>query len=144
MLVTKWKSFYTCVTDKWNYIHCVCVWVIQSCPTFCDPMDYSMPGSSVHGILQARILEWVALPFSRGSSWPRDWSQVSHTGDRFFTIWVKSYTDMVKKNFFQLFIQYIVVELPSFLLLLLAALLVIWNICWICQERISAVMWLTL
>ena len=46
--------------------------VAQSCLTLCDPMDGSPPGSSVHGILQARILEWVAIPFSRGSSWPRD------------------------------------------------------------------------
>ena len=44
--------------------------VSQSCPTFCDPMDYSPPGFSVHGIFQARILEWVAFPFSRGSSNP--------------------------------------------------------------------------
>ena len=48
------------------------VLVIQSCLTLCDPMDYSLPGSSVHGILQARILEWVAISFSKGSSWPRD------------------------------------------------------------------------
>ena len=46
--------------------------VTQSCPTLCDPMDCSPPGSSVHGILQARILEWVATSFSRGSSRPRD------------------------------------------------------------------------
>ena len=46
--------------------------VAQSCPTLCDPMDYSPPGSSIHGILQARILEWVAMPSSRGSSQPRD------------------------------------------------------------------------
>ena len=45
--------------------------VTQSCLTLCDPMDCSSPGSSVHGILQARILEWVAIPFSRESSWPR-------------------------------------------------------------------------
>ena len=45
-----------------------CVLVAQSCPTLCDPMDCSPPGSSVHGILQARILEWVAISFSRGSS----------------------------------------------------------------------------
>ena len=45
--------------------------VAQLCPTLCDPMDYSPPGSSIHGILQARILEWVAISFSRGSSWPR-------------------------------------------------------------------------
>ena len=44
--------------------------VCQSCPTFCDPVDYSPPGFSVHGIFQARILEWVAFPFSRGSSDP--------------------------------------------------------------------------
>ena len=52
-----------------------------------DPMDYSPPDSSVHGILQARILEWVAMPSSRGSSWPRDWTQVSSIAGRFFTIW---------------------------------------------------------
>ena len=51
--------------------------VAQSCPTLCDPMDYSLPGFSVHGILQARVLEWVAISFSRGSSRPRDWTQVS-------------------------------------------------------------------
>ena len=50
---------------------------IQSCPTLCDPMDYSPPSSSVHGILQARILEWVAISFSRGSSQPRDQSCIS-------------------------------------------------------------------
>ena len=49
----------------------------QPCPTLCDPMDYGLPGSSVHGILQARILEWGAISFSRGSSWPRDWTPVS-------------------------------------------------------------------
>ena len=47
---------------------CVCVCVAQLCPTRCNPMNYSPPGSSVNGILQARILEWVAIPFSRGSS----------------------------------------------------------------------------
>ena len=50
-------------------------------------MDCSPPGSSVHGILQARIPEWVAIPFSRGSSWRRDQTQVSHIAGRFFTIW---------------------------------------------------------
>ena len=66
---------------------CVCVLVTQLCPTLCDPMDCSPPGSSVHGILQARILEWVAIPFSRGSSWPRDQTPVSYIAGRFFTIW---------------------------------------------------------
>ena len=60
---------------------CACIRVnaklLQLCPTLCDPMDHSFQGSSVSGILQARILEWVAIPSSRGSSWPRDWTQVS-------------------------------------------------------------------
>ena len=47
---------------------CVCVCVVQLCTTLCNPMNYSPPGSSVNGILQARIMEWVAIPFSRGSS----------------------------------------------------------------------------
>ena len=59
----------------------------QLCLTLCDPMDCSLPGSYVHGILQARILEWVVVAFSRGSSQPRDWTQVSHTARGFFTIW---------------------------------------------------------
>ena len=53
----------------------------------CDPTDCSPPGSSVHGILQARILERVAISSSRGSSWPRDWTLVSHTAGRRFTVW---------------------------------------------------------
>ena len=56
--------------------------VTQSCPTFCDRVDYT-----VLGILQARILEWVAFAFSRGSSQPRDWTQVSRIAGRFFTRW---------------------------------------------------------
>ena len=48
--------------------------VAQLCPTLCDPLDCSPPGSSVHGVLQARILEWVAIVFSRGSSWSSDWT----------------------------------------------------------------------
>ena len=56
-------------------------------PTPCDPMDCSLPGSFVHGILQARILEWVAISFSRGSSRPRYQTRVSCIAGRFFTIW---------------------------------------------------------
>ena len=52
-----------------------------------QPMDCSLPGSSVHGIFQARILEWIAISFSRGSSQSRDWTQVSHVADRLFTVW---------------------------------------------------------
>ena len=62
--------------------------VAQSCVTLCDPIDYSLPISSVHGILQARILKWAAIPFSRGSSWPRDWSRVYCIARRFFIVWV--------------------------------------------------------
>ena len=54
---------------------------------FAVPWTYSLPGSSLHGILQARILEWIAVPFSRGSFWPRDWTWVSCIAGRFFTIW---------------------------------------------------------
>ena len=62
------------------------VLVAQSCPTLYEPNDCSPPGSSLHGILQARLLEWVAIPFSRGSSRPRDQSQVYHIAGRFFII----------------------------------------------------------
>ena len=77
-------------TMSWTSIHsssgttCLSEWVevAQSCPTLCDSVDYT-----VHGILQARILEWVAFPFSRGSSQPRDWTQVSNIACGFFTSW---------------------------------------------------------
>ena len=68
----------------WLVCYCVCVLVAQSCLTLCDPMGYSPPGSSVHGILQARMLEWVAIPFSRESSQPRDRTWGSCTEGRFF------------------------------------------------------------
>ena len=71
---------------------CVCVLVTQLCPTLCDPMDCSPLGTSVHGILQTRILEWVYVPFSRGSSWPRDQTRISHIGSRFFTVWASRET----------------------------------------------------
>ena len=64
----------------------LCVVVTESCPPLCDSMEYSPPGSSVHGIVQARILEWVAITFSRGSSQPRDQIHISCIEDRFFTI----------------------------------------------------------
>ena len=60
--------------------------VAQSCPTLCHPVDCALPGSSVHGILQARILEWVAISFSRGSSRPRDRTQFSHIEGRRFNL----------------------------------------------------------
>ena len=71
-----------CLKMSW----CVHAKSFQLCPTLCDPMNYSLPGSSVHGILQARILEWVSMPSSRGSSWPRDQTCVSYIEGRFFPI----------------------------------------------------------
>ena len=76
-----------CIYITYMYI---CIWrseVTQSCLTLCDPIDCSLLCSSVHGIFQGRVLEWVAISFSRGSSWPRDWIQVSRTVGRCFTIW---------------------------------------------------------
>ena len=62
------------------------VLVFQSCPILCTPLDSSLPGCSVHGILQARILEWIAMPSSRGSSLLRDRTWVSCMAGRFFTM----------------------------------------------------------
>ena len=59
-------------------MHCICAKSLQSCLTLCDPMDYSLPDSSVHGMLQARMLEWVGMPSFRGSTQPRGQTQVSY------------------------------------------------------------------
>ena len=80
-----WFSFFKGQTS--GVLWTVKALVAQSCLTLCDPMDCSLPGSSVHGILQGRILEWVAILFSRGSSWLRDWIWVSRIAGRFFTVW---------------------------------------------------------
>ena len=61
--------------------------VAQLCPPLCDSVDCSPPGSSIHGILQARVLRWVSIPFSRGSSQSRDWTQVSRIVGRRFNLW---------------------------------------------------------
>ena len=61
--------------------------VTQLCPTLCYPMNCNLPGSFVHGILQARVLEWVAISFSRGSSQPRDQIRLSCIAGRQFTVW---------------------------------------------------------
>ena len=89
LLVEPWTSEKVC-----DWLISLCWWCLEnesiSCSVLsdsCDPMGYSLSGPSVHGILQARILEWVAIPFSRGSSWPRDWTQFSHITGRFFTVW---------------------------------------------------------
>ena len=75
-------------TIRKNYKEILWTWeVAQSCPTLCDPMDCSLPGSSDHGIFQARVLEWVAIFFSRGSSQPRYRTRVSSSTGRRFTVW---------------------------------------------------------
>ena len=73
------------VTVEYNYNSSVCVLVVHSCLSLCDPMDCSLPGSCVHGVLQARILQWVAIHFSRGSSQPRVQTQVSRIAGRLLT-----------------------------------------------------------
>ena len=62
-----------------------CCLLTQLCLTVCNSMDCSPPGSSVHGILQAKILKWVAISFSKGSSWARDQTRISYMAGRFFT-----------------------------------------------------------
>ena len=69
----------------------------QSSLTLCDPTDCSLPGSSVHGILQAKILEQVAIPFSRDPSWPRDGTQVSYIAGKFFTVWTTREVQILNK-----------------------------------------------
>ena len=85
---------------KWSIVK-----VTQSCPNLCNPMDYT-----VHGLLQARILEWVAFPFSKGSSQPRDQTKVSHIAGRFFTIWawiISKYTYMTNVPFTKTILHYL-------------------------------------
>ena len=76
---------FVCVCD-------MCVLVAQSFSTLCDSMDCSPTVSSVHEILHAKVLEWVAISFSRGSSQPKDWAQVSCIAGRFFTNWINRET----------------------------------------------------
>ena len=80
--------------------------VIKSCPTLCNPVDCSSPSSSVYGTLQARILEWVTTAFSRGSSQPRDHTQVSCIADRFFSNWTTREVFMVRLTNSQLHIHF--------------------------------------
>ena len=89
MSVALWGATGICLIWGRTRLKVQSEWLIvaHSCPILCYPMDCSLPGFSVHGILQARILGWVAIPFFRGSSWPRNQTQVSCTVGRFFTIW---------------------------------------------------------
>ena len=83
--VASWKRYWFFIIIIIIILIDVCL-VTQSCLTLCEPMDCSPPGFSVHGILQARILEWVVIHFSKGSSQLRDQTQVSRVAGRFFTI----------------------------------------------------------
>ena len=78
-LIHRWHDS-TLENHKWNE-------VAQLCPTLCNPMDWSLPGSSIHGISRQEYWEWVAISFSRRSSQPRDWTRVSHIVGRCFTVW---------------------------------------------------------
>ena len=86
----------SCQDGRVGLIHHMCVLISQSCPILWDQMDCSLPGSSVHGISQARILEWVAISSSRGSSWPRDQTHVPYTGTQ---ILIHSATREIPKCF---------------------------------------------
>ena len=83
-----WKFFSNPHPDHNTSSFLVTKWseVAQAWPTLCDPMDCSPPGSSIHAIFRARVLEDVAISFSRGSSWPRDWTQVFCIAGRCFSI----------------------------------------------------------
>ena len=80
--------------------------VAQSCPTLCDPMEGNLPRSAVHGIFQARILEWAAISFSRGSSQPRDRTRVSCIADRRFTV---DMTYVFTRYLYRLYIEYLTI-----------------------------------
>ena len=79
--------------------------VAQSCPTLCDPMDCTLPGSSIHGIFQARILEWIAISFPRRSSQPRGWTQASCIVGRYFTVWGTREVFLVNKAEVNVFLK---------------------------------------
>ena len=88
LLVISFLHFPQITHNLYNFFLLFWSEVAQSCPTLCNPLDCSLTAFFVHGIFQARILEWVAISFSRRSSQPRDWTQVSGIAGRCFTIWV--------------------------------------------------------
>ena len=105
---------------KWSEVKWI--EVAQSCPTVCDPMDCSLLGSSVHGIFQARILEWVAIYFSRGTSQPRDQTRVSCIAGRCFTIWatregtISGIDNTILTHIKLLFIDKMLINIPSWII----------------------------
>ena len=87
-LVQYWQEYCHCVSWLWSWSCVTHAKSLHACLTLCDPMDWSPPGSSVHGILQPKILEWITMPSSRGSSQPRDQTHVScgsSVAGKFFT-----------------------------------------------------------
>ena len=88
LLLIPWKYWLICAIKMFKKMsqYMCCVLKSLSCLWLCDTIDCSLPGSSVHGISQARILQWVAISFSRGSSQPRDQTQVSYIAGRHFTV----------------------------------------------------------
>ena len=115
------KKTYTSPQGIWKHAQLLCMHAksLQSCPTLCDPMDCSLPGSSVHGILQARILEWAAISFSRGSSQPRDWTCISYVScigrqvlyhDRCLGLWVTG----EQKGFYSLLLTHYLAQNLTF------------------------------
>ena len=97
LITSTWKYNWLLYSDFvfWRKMK---VLVAQPCPTLCDLMDCSPPGSSALGILQARVLGLVAIPFSRGSSRPRDRTHVSHISGKFFTIWATREAETLLMN----------------------------------------------
>ena len=93
-----WSSLYH-IDCRYNFYIKKESEVAQSCAPLCYPVEYSPPGSSVHGILQARILEWVAISFSRGSSQSRDQTQVSCIAGRFFNLRVTREAPSILSSF---------------------------------------------
>ena len=88
----KTLSLFLCAGLFFMYYLCekyykLIIYIAQSCLTLCNPRDGSLPDSVIHGIFQARILEWAAISFSRGSSQPRDRTRISCIADRRFTVW---------------------------------------------------------
>ena len=117
--------------------------VAQSCLTLCDPMDCSQPGSFLHGVFQARILEWVATAFSRGSSQPRDWTWVLCTAGRIFTIWTTKEAEEIFIVFEWYFTEYTVLDCQVFFFLPFSTLTMLYHFLpFILSSGKSAVIWI--
>ena len=105
------ESWFLSNCKKWSEVK----WVPQSCLTLCDPIDCSLQGSSVHGIFQARVLDWVVTSFSRGSSRPRDRTWASHIAGRCFTIWATREAPLIAKRDSQILEEEAVTKLKIYM-----------------------------